>query len=128
MKLRTLSPFTLLLSVLAFTVSCKEEKKESAKPALPWEWEPEDPELVLGKSVYAETCGLCHNEGEEGAPMIHHKSEWDQRMQKGEATLIDHAINGFHGTYGHMPPKGDNKSLTDEQVTAAVKFMIATPR
>lgn len=128
MSLFAFSRYLFLLAVLAFASGCEEKKKEAARPALPWEWEPKDPELVVGKSVYSETCSLCHNEGEEGAPMLHHKSEWDERIKKGEAMLINHAINGFQGNYGKMPAKGDNESLTEEQVTAAVKFIIATPR
>jgi cytochrome c5 len=41
------------------------------------------------------------------------------------AVLVDHAINGFVGPrYTQMPSRGANPDLTDEQVSAAVAFMV----
>ena len=40
-------------------------------------------------------------------------------------TLVDHAINGFTGEAGYMPPKGGRLDLSDEEVTAAVEYMVA---
>lgn len=113
------------LSVLG----CSEKESEPPpKAAMPWEWEPENPELISGKFVYQKTCHLCHNEGEEAAPMLTDRSEWEERKTKGEAILIQNAIKGIFGDDGYMPPRGDNKSLTDEEVTAAVRFMLAAPK
>jgi len=42
--------------------------------------------------------------------------------------LLDHGINGFTGSDGEMPARGGTESLTDEEVTNAVKFMLATPK
>jgi cytochrome c5 len=39
-------------------------------------------------------------------------------------TLLKHAIEGFTGNAGIMPPKGGNPSLTDEQVQATVQWMV----
>jgi cytochrome c5 len=40
-------------------------------------------------------------------------------------TLYRHAIEGFFGPGGTMmPAKGANESLTDEEVTAAVDYML----
>ena len=98
------------------------------KPKHPWDWQPDDPELASGRQVYLDTCGLCHNEGEQGATPLGSATRWEQRLAKGEATLIRHAIEGFKGDDGKMPARGDNDALTDAQVTAAVKYMIAAPR
>lgn len=117
-----------LASVALSSIACSEKEPEPPKVVMPWDWEPEDSELVSGKAVYNQTCYLCHNEGEESAPMLTDRSEWEERIPKGEDVLIKNAIEGFFGNDGHMPPKGDNKSLTDEQVTKAVLFMIAAPK
>jgi len=38
--------------------------------------------------------------------------------------LIEHATRGFYGDVGEMPARGGNAALTDQQVAAAVRFMI----
>lgn len=101
---------------------------EGAKPNHPWDWQPEDPELAAGRQVYLDTCGLCHNEGEQGATPLGSAGRWESRIAKGEATLIRHALEGFKGEDGKMPARGDNDALSDADVTAAVKFMIAAPK
>ena len=121
-------PGAILAIVAVFFLGCSEKESEPPKTVMPWEWEPDAPELISGKAVYLKTCYLCHNEGEESAPMLTDRSEWEERIVKGEAILVKNAIEGFFGEYGHMPPRGDNKTLTDQEVTAAVRFMIAAPK
>ncbi|MDR9437719.1 MAG: cytochrome c5 family protein [Thiohalophilus sp.] len=73
-----------------------------------------------GKSVYDSACMACHGTGAAGAPVLGNKDAWADRIAKGNDTLFDHAINGFKG----MPPKGGNAGLSDEEVKAAVKYMV----
>ncbi|MDZ7803098.1 c-type cytochrome [Thiohalophilus sp.] len=73
-----------------------------------------------GKSVYDSACMACHATGAAGAPILGNKGAWADRIAKGNDTLFDHAINGFKG----MPPKGGNAGLSDEEVKAAVKYMV----
>ena len=44
--------------------------------------------------------------------------------QQGVEELVHKAIAGFTGTAGVMPAKGGNPALTDEQVKAAVEWMV----
>jgi len=37
--------------------------------------------------------------------------------------LYKHAMEGFTGTKGTMPPRGGNPKLTDDEIKAAVNFM-----
>jgi cytochrome c5 len=39
--------------------------------------------------------------------------------------LYKHAIEGFHGAAGVMPPKGGNPALTEDQVKATVDWMVS---
>jgi len=73
-----------------------------------------------GQSVYNSACMACHGTGAAGAPVLGNKDAWADRIAKGNDTLFDHAINGFKG----MPPKGGNAGLSDEEVKAAVKYMV----
>lgn len=78
-----------------------------------------------GKSVYDASCVACHGTGVAGAPKFGDKAAWKDRIAKGTATLYDHAIKGFQGKAGFMPPKGGNASLADADVKAAVDYMVS---
>lgn len=74
-----------------------------------------------GEAVYNKTCKMCHGSGMMGAPKTGDSAAWTDRIAKGEETLYHNAINGI----GKMKPKGGKKSLTDEEVKAAVDYMVA---
>ncbi|MFO1253594.1 cytochrome c5 family protein [Inhella sp.] len=78
----------------------------------------------LGKSVFNKTCALCHSAGVAGAPKPGDKADWGPRIAQGNDTLYKHAIEGFNGAKGAMPARGGGASLTDEQVKAAVDYMV----
>lgn len=98
----------------------------SSNPKHPWDWIPEDAELKTGRTIYMAECNFCHNEGEEGAPSLLNAKEWAERSSKGEPLLIRRAIDGFIGEDGEMPARGGTESLKDDEVAAAVKYMLAT--
>jgi len=62
----------------------------------------------------------CHTSGAAGAPMIGNSGQWTDRLSKGKETLYANAINGI----GVMPAKGGLSSLTDEEVRAAVDYLL----
>jgi cytochrome c5 len=82
---------------------------------------PADP----GKATYGKICFACHDAGVGGAPKLGDKAAWADRLQKGPDMLVSNAINGMQGSAGIMPPKGGLSSLTDEEVRAAVTYMLA---
>ncbi|BBI54884.1 hypothetical protein HORIV_73050 [Vreelandella olivaria] len=65
-------------------------------------------------------CSACHESGAAGAPIRGDEEAWAERTEQGFATLLDHAINGI----GAMPAKGGNPNLSDEEVEAAVAYMV----
>lgn len=77
-----------------------------------------------GKSVFNKTCALCHAAGVAGAPMPGNKEEWAPRIAQGKDVLYKHAMEGFTGQKGMMPPRGGNPALTDEDIKAAVDYMV----
>jgi cytochrome c5 len=81
-----------------------------------------------GKKVFDGTCHVCHATGIAGAPKFGDKAAWAPRIAQGEATLIQHAMNGFQGKAGVMPPKGGNTSLTAADIKAAVEYMTAAAK
>ena len=79
---------------------------------------------VDGAAVYTASCGACHGAGVAGAPVLGDADDWTGRIEQGIETLVEHAINGYQGAMGVMPAKGGNPALSDEEVTAAVQYMV----
>lgn len=85
----------------------------------------DNPTLQLGAKVWVGTCKVCHGGGLAGAPKITGSKFWSSRLEQGLSTLLDHATDGFQSSSGgYMPPRGGNDTLSDEEVEAAVRFMI----
>lgn len=123
---------SLLAAVLPALASCERPAAEAAPartaaPARhePSEWQPDDPELARGRAIYQQTCHLCHEEGEQSAPRLRRREVWAERAAKGTDVLIRHAIEGYRGSEGEMPARGGEDTHTDEDIAAAVKFMVA---
>lgn len=76
-----------------------------------------------GKVIYDNLCGGCHTSGAGGAPKME-QAMWSTRLPQGKDVLYKHAIDGFTGSTGIMPARGGNPALNDEQVIAAVDWML----
>ncbi len=83
---------------------------------------------VDGAGVYNTACAACHGAGIAGAPAVGDAAAWADRIAQGIDTLYTHAVDGFQGAAGIMPPKGGNMALSDEQVHAAVDHMVEASR
>jgi len=79
-----------------------------------------------GKQVYDGLCMACHAQGVAGAPKLGDKADWGPRIAQGNDTLYKHAIEGFQGQKGLMLPKGGNAALSDDEVKAAVDYMVSS--
>lgn len=82
-------------------------------------------DTAAGQAVFAKTCAMCHTAGVAGAPKLGDKTDWGPRIAQGRNVLYQHAIAGFTGKKGMMPPKGGNTTLSDAQVKSAVDYMVA---
>ena len=74
-----------------------------------------------GKGTYEKACAVCHATGVANAPKFGDKAAWKDRIAKGKETLYTHSLKGFNA----MPPKGGNMSLSDDDVKAAVDYMVS---
>jgi cytochrome c5 len=86
----------------------------SAAPAMP----------KNGTELFDQTCSACHGQGIAGAPKAGDKAAWGPRIAEGKPTLYQHAINGFQGKTGVMPPKGGRTDVPDDIVKQAVDHMV----
>ena len=73
-----------------------------------------------GEQVYNQLCLTCHEAGVADAPITGSDQMTQLLIEKGIDTLVTNAINGINV----MPPRGGDPGLTDEQIRAAVEFML----
>ncbi|MES2148439.1 MAG: c-type cytochrome [Pseudomonadota bacterium] len=78
-------------------------------------------DLAIGEKVYGATCLSCHGAAVLGAPKFADKAAWGPRIAKGKDVLYASALNGFK----MMPAKGGNAALKDDELKAAVDYMVS---
>lgn len=102
------------------------EEQQSEAPTVETAVEPEPVATALsGPQVYNSACLACHGAGIAGAPILGDAEAWAPRVAQGIDVLNDHAINGYTGAVGFMPAKGGRVDLSDQEVAAAVEYMVA---
>ncbi|WP_232048550.1 c-type cytochrome [Legionella adelaidensis] len=80
------------------------------------------PTLKRGKQVYVNSCIICHQNGEMGAPRIGNGDNWYMRLKSSGLTgLYRHAIHGFNS----MPVKGACVTCSDNDLKAAVDYILS---
>lgn len=78
-----------------------------------------------GQKAYGKVCFACHDQGVAGAPKLGDKALWGPRLPQGEATLFQHVLEGYKGQVGFMPPRGGCGDCTDDQLKAAMEYMVS---
>jgi len=111
----SLSRFMPVLGMLIGMAVVQVALADSDEPAVP----------LTGQQVYNNVCIACHAPpGVGGAPALGDSDAWAPRIAQGMDTLIDHALNGFTGSAGVMPKKGERVDLSDEEIIGAVEYMV----
>ena len=80
---------------------------------------------VSGKKVFEQTCKACHDTGKKDndAPQLSHTADWKERAKAGRGQLYRNSIEGVKG-YFEMPPRGGDPKLSDDEVKAAVDYIL----
>lgn len=73
-----------------------------------------------GEDRYKSTCSICHDGGIGGAPKFRNAAEWKTRMAAGMDGMLKIAIQGK----GAMPPRGTCMQCSDEELKAAIQYML----
>lgn len=81
-------------------------------------------EMATGQAVYEKSCSSCHTSGIAGAPKLGDKTAWAPLISDGIDQMVQVAIDGK----GAMPPKGGNPDLSNDEVRAAVNYMVEQSR
>ncbi len=74
-----------------------------------------------GKAVYDKTCVACHATGVANAPKFGDKAAWAPRVATGKDALVKSVLGGK----GAMPPKGGASDLAEDDVKAAVDYLLS---
>ena len=74
-----------------------------------------------GASVYSVSCASCHTYGMRNAPKLTDKAAWAPRLAQPPGTLTAHVLKGL----GWMPPRGTCSACSDEEIQAAVDYMVS---
>jgi len=74
-----------------------------------------------GEEVYKASCFACHQTGVANSPKLGDKAAWTARIEAGNDSMYTAAIKGK----GAMPAKGGNMSISDDDVKAAVDYMVS---
>lgn len=76
--------------------------------------------LDQGKAIYQTHCAVCHEQGQLGSPKVGDKQAWKARIKKNLDVLFTHTIQGYQG----MPARGACVTCDDQELMAAVKYMV----
>lgn len=83
---------------------------------------------MAGKETFENACKVCHGSGIAGSPKLGDIEAWAPRVKQSLPVLVEHAIKGFSGASGIMPPKGGRVDLSDQQVEEAVNYMVESSK
>jgi cytochrome c5 len=121
MKIRS----TLRVSALAAVTALILCACSSAPVAAPAAAAPAPAKTVAteqGKTVFNQNCAMCHIPGLAESPKLGDKAAWGPRIAQGKEALLKSALGGK----GVMPAKGGNPKLTEDELKAAIDFMVAS--
>lgn len=74
-----------------------------------------------GAATYNRLCHACHATGAAGAPLFGNKEAWEPRIAQGKDALLQTVINGK----GAMPPRGTCGDCSDDELRAAIEYMVS---
>ena len=101
------------------------DELQASAPVVETLAEPEPVATAMsGPQVYNSACLACHGAGVAGAPILGNQEQWAPRIAQGLDVLKGHAIDGYAGAAGYMPAKGGRMDLSDDEVGAAVEYMV----
>jgi len=73
-----------------------------------------------GEQVYSQACVACHTTGVLGSPRKGNAEDWAPRLAQGMDVVLEHSLKGLNA----MPPRGTCTKCSDEEILAAIEYMI----
>jgi len=75
---------------------------------------------ATGQKIYKQSCQACHANGVANAPKPGDKAAWAPRIATGMDAMLATAKKGK----GAMPPKGTCMGCSDDDLKAAIEYMV----
>lgn len=75
----------------------------------------------VGEKLYKSACMVCHTTGAANAPKLGNKAAWAPLIEQGMESMMDIALKGK----GAMPPRGGATKANDDELRAAVEYMVS---
>ena len=113
------------VAILIGQISMPDDEVSTEEPALGEVMQQPLETMMAGPEVYNDACLICHGAGIGGAPVTGTIEVRLSKIDQGNETLYQHAIEGYQGDAGYMPPKGARMDLSDDEVRAAVDYMVS---
>lgn len=97
--------------------------KANATPTNQEAPQPTEPVAAVGpgEGLYNSVCQACHVAGVAGAPKTGDAAAWEPRISNGRDYLYNSVINGKN----MMPARGGATNASDDDIKAAVDFMLS---
>lgn len=124
-KFKNILIVTSLIFILQVTISCSTPVEttrgyidERNKPIIAYTGPTRS-----GSTIYEESCATCHDRTTQGAPLPNDDIEWARRLKKGKNILLKHVMEGYKEL---MPIKGGCRNCTEQEVQAAIDYILFT--
>lgn len=75
----------------------------------------------VGEKLYKSACMVCHTTGAANAPKLGNKAAWAPLIEQGMDSMMEIALKGK----GAMPPRGGAAKANDDELRAAIEYMVS---
>ena len=75
---------------------------------------------LSGQQIYDQFCFACHATGVGEAPLFGSLEQWQPRIDQGMDQMLAISLTGI----GAMPPKGTCMACSDDEMRAAIQYMV----
>jgi len=122
--MRIRADWLFIVSIALLIIACNEQPTSTLTKAAPSvEATPkvsEQSHQSLGRVIYEKSCSRCHDTGVAGAPKLGDRAAWTLHAGHGAHHLTHAVLEGK----GAMPPRGGNPNLNDNEIEAAIQFIL----
>lgn len=120
----------LNILIVSLLIGCgsveKNVEKNKSSNNLPYTYQtPTQEMLTNGKTIYYNSCVICHKDGLDGAAQLTDKARWVEYKAKDLGILVQHVHNGYAGHYGTITPNGKCRECSKNDLRDAIFYMMA---
>lgn len=77
-----------------------------------------------GQAIYEQFCIICHQDGVASAPKFHNTDDWKPRLA---GRTLEDLLKSANKGLNLMPEKGTCSDCSDDDLKAAIQYMLPKP-